>query len=150
MMYWVFLGTVFTYAVILIFCVKTVLTSTENTQDVDVWFSAFVDAVCISTFTYVFIQIINNIVSAGRNRTVLKFCMLAICLCVPYILLYGLFEPRPIGLDYALSAYTMILIILTFISVHLTAKAMQDEEYNMEPGEFDPSQPVPLESRLPE
>lgn len=145
MMYWVLLGTGFTYLVMLMFCAKTVLA--KDPQDLDVWLNALVDAVCISTFTYVFTQTINNLVSGGSG--VLKVCMLSICLCVLYILLYSLFELRPFWLNLVLCIYTIVLIILTFISVHLTVKAMEDGEY-VESGEFNPNQLIPLESRLPE
>lgn len=116
-------GIMVTYVVILIFCIKQVSEQTGN-HSAEIWLKAMVDAVCISTFTYIFTQAINNL-AIGETAKTFKVNICMLIADIPYILLYGVFKSRPFFLNILLCVYSVCLVLLAFYSIHLTVKKQE-------------------------
>ena len=144
-------GLLVTYSVTLLFCAKKALDQSGD-PSAETWLKAILDGVCITTLTYTFTQSINNLAMDAKMRAFI-FNVGILSADLPYILMYGFWETKYFPLNVVLCFYTIVLVVLTSWSLHLTVKTQESGQANrhtIKPGEVAKKNETPQKGYLPE
>lgn len=99
------------YGVILLFYAKKMREFGPGNRGPEVWLDTLVEAVGISTFTYVLPATIQDF--QKREIKLIKGSILLLILDILYVLIYALFPPRPLWLNIVLCVFTIVLVFWT-------------------------------------
>lgn len=118
---------VFMYGVIFIFYIQQMRMLGPGNRGLDVWLNTFVEAVGISTFTYVFPSAIQNALQRKKKETTKPGIFLLI-FDILYVLIYAVFPPRPWWLNAILCVCTIALVLWTSHLIHLASGISESEQ----------------------
>lgn len=121
-----------TYTLILVFYIKQVLVlPDEMRQDVEYCFNLLIDSFGVSTITYVLGVIVQNFAAVKKGDSVFSQNSWLLFWCILYIVIYGLFIPRPFGLNIALAIFTVFIVGYASRCVFKTSESGQAKPNKM-------------------
>lgn len=111
------------YGVIILFYVQKMRALGPGNRNSDVWMDTLVEAVGISTFTYVLPAAIQNTFQRLESKVV-RHSILLLVSDVLYVFLYALFPPRPLFLNIILCVLTVALVFWTSLVIYWASKSL--------------------------
>lgn len=120
---------VVTYMFVIIFFFKQVSSICDATMTSEMYLDKFVDAIGVSTFTYVFTAALPmQVNSNGTSMFGTNVWMLV--LNVIYIILYSLFIPRCFCLNIGLCLFTLVLVFGLSYAITNTYRSLESGQAN--------------------
>ena len=122
------------YGVILLFYAQKMTKFGPGNRGPEIWLDTLVEAVGISTFTYVLPATFQNF-QRLKDSLIKKSILLLIC-DVLYVLVYALFPPRPLWLNIILCIFTIVLVFWTSHMIYEASNSStsgQANEHMMKP-----------------
>lgn len=110
------------YGVILLFYAQKMRELGPGNRDPEVWMDTLVEAVGISTFTYVLPAAIQNF--QRRESKLIRNSILLLIFDILYVLIYALFPPRPLLLNAFLCVCTIVLVFWTSFMIYGASKTL--------------------------
>lgn len=121
-----------TYALILVFYIKQIsVLPVEMQQNLEYCFNLLIDSFGVSTITYVLGVIVQDFAVVKKGDVVFSQNSWLLFWCVLYIVIYGLFIPRPFGLNIALALFTIFIVGYASRCVFKTSESGQAKPNRM-------------------
>lgn len=132
-----------TYVVISLFYIKQVqVLPPEQREDIAYCMNLLMDSFGVSTITYALGVIVQNFASLKKGDPVFSSNSWLLFWCIIYIVAYGLFIPRHIGLNIFLAVFTVFMVILASRCVFKTSESGQAKSSKIDKGEISACPPA--------
>lgn len=110
------------YGVILLFYAQKMREFGPGNRGPEIWMDTLIEAVGISTFTYVLPAAIQNF--QRRENKLIRNSILLLIFDILYVLIYALFPPRPFFLNIILCVCTIVLVLWTSLMIYGASKSL--------------------------
>lgn len=127
------LVVVITYVLIALFYAKQLISLTEYERTWEVALNMLVDAVGVSTITYILTVVFQSLPAVAGTNTVSLDIWLVV-LCFVYAFLFGVFMPRPVILNIVLCFLTAFAVWAAAYCVSKTVESGQTGDNIIEGG----------------